>query len=251
MRLKKFRKGHTMIKAIVFDKDGTLIELGQTWDKPTVLMMERLFEDYHVDKHQQQVIAQRLGLNEDWTGIVPNSIFAAGSIRDQAQCLAEYVGASVEKLEEVIEDYYTEYIDQQEVQAKLAPGVKEMLVDLKQDYTLCLVTNDNYRLTMNILEKLEILDYFDFIGCADQYGPKPGPNALYEISRRFNVKLDEMVYVGDSSLDMEYGQYTAASIGYIEQEGHQSHLEQADYLLDHMQNLRTVVKNISGGVIEA
>lgn len=234
-----------MIKAIVFDKDGTLIELGQTWDEPTVKMMEEMFKLTTLTKDEQVSFAREMGINEAGTGIVPNSIFAAGSIYDQAVELSRVVDLPVAEIEEKIEQSYLHFLQTQDLQAKLSPGVEEMLQTLKQSYKICLVTNDNFNLTEVTLGKLNVLHYFDFIGCADQYGPKPNPSALIEISKQFNIGLDEMVYVGDSALDMIYGGHTRAAIGYIEDPAIQDHLHAADYLIEDFNELPALIETIA------
>lgn len=233
-----------MIKAVVFDKDGTLIELGQTWDEPTVKMMREMFQLTHLKEEEQAEFAYKMGINKNWTGIIPNSIFAAGSIYDQAVELSKVVDLPIEKIEEKIEAAYLHFLETQDLQAKLSPGVEEMLQSLQGKYKICLVTNDNYNLTKMTLGKLNVLNYFDFIGCADQYGPKPNPSALHEISKRFNVSLDEMVYVGDSSLDMVYGKHTRSAIGYIEDPKYHEHLSEADYLIGNFDQLMDILEQV-------
>lgn len=233
-----------MIKAVVFDKDGTLIELGQTWDEPTVKMMREMLKLTKLGSEEQADFAYAMGINKDWTGIIPNSIFAAGSIHDQAEKLSSVIDLPISDIEDKIESYYLQYLETRDLQAKLSPGVEEMLKSLKDKYKICLVTNDNYNLTILTLGKLNILQYLDFIGCADQYGSKPNPSALHEISRQFNISLKEMVYIGDSSLDMIYGKNTLSSIGYIEDIKQQDYLSEADYLIEDFTQIEDVFEDI-------
>lgn len=234
-----------MIKAVIFDKDGTLIELGHTWDEPTVKMMEELLSLTDLTDEEKLEAGHRMGLNEAGTGIVPNSIFAAGSILDQAQALSQYIDLPVDEIEDRIEDAYYRYLKEKEIQAHLTPGTEALLTALSKDYILAIVTNDNYKLTLASLEKLNILQYFDFVGCADQYGPKPHPKALHEIARRFNITLDQMVYVGDSELDMEYGQFTRAGIGYAENDQVLAHLGQAEFIVRDLAEVETILNQLN------
>lgn len=234
-----------MIKAVLFDKDGTLIELGNTWDKPTVGMMRDLFKDSDLSPEEQDQLAFQMGIKEDWTGIKTNSIFAAGSIYDQAAFLEPYLPWSIPEIEDRMEQSYLKYLQEEEVLARLTPGSREALAALKDDYIIGLITNDNYIFAKQMLENLGVLDYFDFIGCADQYGPKPNPRALHEVAKRYNIDLSEMVYVGDSELDMAYANPLAAAIGYLENEESHLHLADADYLLADMGDLPALLDQLN------
>lgn len=234
-----------MIKAVVFDKDGTLIELGTTWDKPTVSMMHDLLGQTTLSQAEKDKLAFEMGIKEDWSGIKANSVFAAGSILDQAQFLQPYLNKSLETVVEEMEASYLKHLLENNIEAKLTPGSMEALQILSQDYYIGLVTNDHYIFTRRMLKDLEVLHYFDFIACADQYGPKPNPSAFHELSRRFNIQLDEMVYVGDSALDMEYAQHTRAGIGFLENEASHEHLGQADYLISDMLEIPQIIQKIN------
>ena len=234
-----------MIKAVIFDKDGTLIELGKTWDLPTVKMIKDILADTNLTDLEKDQVAFSMGINKDWTGIKANSIFAAGSILDQAQYIQPYLKQDVQTIEDRMEAAYLKYLSMDNLSATLAPGTVQTLEQLSQDYIIALVTNDSYIFAEKMLKELKIFHYFDFIACADQYGPKPNPSALYELAKRFNIKLSEMIYIGDSSLDMIYAQHTRAGIGYLENEDSHQHLDQADYLIDHMTQLIDIIDKIN------
>ena len=46
-----------------------------------------------------------------------------------------------------------------------------------------------------------------------------------------------MIYVGDSTVDMEYGKHTHASVGLATEESHREHLKEADYIISHFDEL--------------
>lgn len=234
-----------MIKAVIFDKDGTLIELGTTWDKPTVSMLRDLLGETNLSQDDKDKLAYDMGIKEDWSGIKANSIFAAGSILDQAQYLQPFLDKSIMSIVEEMEALYLKYLLENNLEAKLTTGSEELLKLLSQDYYIGLVTNDHYIFTRRMLKDLGILHYFDFIGCADQYGPKPNPRAFHEMSRRFNIEMNEMIYVGDSSLDMEYAKHTKAGIGFLESSDSYKHLKEADYLIHDMMEIPEIIQAIN------
>ncbi|EKB58956.1 HAD family hydrolase [Falseniella ignava] len=229
------------IRAIIFDKDGTLISATQAWSIPSIQATDYLLNQSDLAEAKQQEIAKLAGIEHDQ--LQPNSLFLAGSIRDQAQFFAEYVPLDCQEIEQILVDYYYQFQQQELSDALIEPGVIDLLQTLAPHYHIGLITNDHYLLTHHMLEELKLLDYFDFIGCADQYGPKPNPQALHEFSRRFDIGLHEMVYVGDSQLDMAYGKWTRASIAY-DPTGQADYLSDADYQLRHFSELPLVIDAI-------
>ncbi|XJS10410.1 HAD family hydrolase [Aerococcaceae bacterium WGS1372] len=231
-----------MLKAIILDKDGTLIELGQTWDKPSMEVTEYFLDQTDMNEEEKQ--AFRLHMGVDGEKVLPNSIFAAGSIEDQAEVFMEISSMSKDEIEAYLENVYLEYVKGHSEHVQVMDGVVNSLDALKEKYILAVVTNDNFRIAEETLKLAGLEGYFEFVGGADDFGPKPNPAALFEIAKRYDLQLDEMVYVGDSTIDMQYGKHTRASIGLAMEEAHREHLIEADYIMSHFDELIDIIERI-------
>src|SRR5690554_2663191 len=97
-----------MIKAIIFDKDGTLIDLGNTWDEPTIHAMDVMMELTDLSLVEKIKFKQKMGVEA--TYIVPNSVVAAGSISEQAALLSEVVPLPITEIALKLEQLYLDYI---------------------------------------------------------------------------------------------------------------------------------------------
>lgn len=233
-----------MIKAIILDKDGTLIELGRTWDQPSIDATNDLLEQSTLNEEEKEAFRKHMGIEGD--SIVPNSIYASGSIEDQAKEFVKILDKTTTEIEEYLENTFLNFVQGQSERVQLMDGVVNALEALKDKYILAVVTNDNQRIAQETLKLVNIDHYFEFVAGADDFGPKPNPAALHEIARQFDIRLDEMVYVGDSKVDMEYGKHTRASIGLAIEEEHLSHLKEADYIIKHFDELVETLDTING-----
>ncbi|MBG9984123.1 HAD family hydrolase [Aerococcaceae bacterium DSM 111022] len=233
-----------MIKAIIFDKDGTILELGATWDEPTVIAFNRLMELTDLTIAEAKAYGEKLGIVDG--KILPNSLFAAGSVLEQAEELSKVVPLSIEVINDSLEQDYLNFAKSADVKSLIVKGTEELLKYLKdQNYIIGLVTNDQRDITNVMLESSELISYFDFIGCADDYHAKPNPAALHEIAKRFDLTLDEMVYVGDSAVDMEYAKFTAAGIGVAYEEDHRDHVREANYIVSELSVIPEIIEALN------
>ncbi len=87
--------------------------------------------------------------------------------------------------------------------ATLYPGVKEMLISLReQGYRLGIVTTKFAYRVRNIMKKFDAEDLFDvFIGVGDVTKVKPDPEGLLLAVKQLGVKVEDVLYVGDSYVD--------------------------------------------------
>jgi len=92
-------------------------------------------------------------------------------------------------------------------QARLYPGVKELLKYLKdKGYKLAVASNRPTRFSLIILRVLKLKDYFDYVLCADKLKRgKPHPQILNLIRKKFNLKPRQALYVGDMVIDLLAG----------------------------------------------
>ena len=100
--------------------------------------------------------------------------------------------------------HYTHNIDDDSV---LFDNVLNVLRFLKKkDIKLAVCTNKMEKLSLMLLEKLEVLTYFDYLVGGDTFKKsKPDPMPLYEICKYLNQKTDDAIMIGDSVTDLNAG----------------------------------------------
>ena len=85
----------------------------------------------------------------------------------------------------------------------LFDGVKETLSAIKQQYSLAVLTNKPNKLAYKTLIYHQIEAFFDCVVCReDVKEKKPDPEGLNLVLNRLNLIKDDVVYVGDSSVDL-------------------------------------------------
>ena len=91
---------------------------------------------------------------------------------------------------------------------KFLPGAWGILKFLKNNgYKLAIASNRPIKFTRIILKVLGISDFFDMVLCADRAPkPKPYPDMLWVIAKRLKVKTQDILYVGDMTIDVHCAQ---------------------------------------------
>ena len=112
------------------------------------------------------------------------------------------------KLYNQIQDtFYKFLVDVEHDAAKkstLKTGVKNFLNIMQiNNIKLIVVTNNNSKSTNLTLKNLNIIEYFDFIITRDnQKIMKPDPRNILLAMQKFNVKNNEVIFIGDSWIDI-------------------------------------------------
>ena len=91
----------------------------------------------------------------------------------------------------------------------IAPDLKEFLETISPQYHRAISTNRTNTMDM-VLDLFELRSYFEIVMTASNAPrPKPAPDALHIILDHFALKVDEAIFIGDSTVDQEH----AASVG--------------------------------------
>jgi len=91
--------------------------------------------------------------------------------------------------------------------SKVIPGARKLLRDLKKKgYKLAIASNRPPKFSKILLKHLGLLKYFDMVACAkDKTEIKPKPILIPKILRKLAVKKEEVIYVGDMTVDVHAG----------------------------------------------
>lgn len=171
-----------MIKAVIFDLDGTLIDGA---------------EDLHA--------AMNSVLAED--GIAPISLRAVESfIGDGIGALVArsylHVGIAPADLGARVERFSVIYGAQGYPFTRLFPGVYPALRELSGHYRLGLCTNKAQAHARAILEKLGIAGLFSIVVGGDTLSVrKPDARTLHAAAHGCGAGVDEILYIGDGEVD--------------------------------------------------
>jgi HAD superfamily hydrolase (TIGR01509 family) len=88
----------------------------------------------------------------------------------------------------------------------LIPGVDGMLARLKGKYPMAVVSARDEKGTMHFLEQFDLVKYFDAVvtGQSAEH-TKPYPDPILFAAKKMNVKPEECLMIGDTTVDMRAG----------------------------------------------
>jgi len=125
---------------------------------------------------------------------------------------------------------------------RLFPGVKELVLDLKRlGFRLGILTSNSRENVQKFL-RAQDLDVFDFIHAEQNFFGKNW--ALLHLLKKFNLKKEEVIYVGDEVRDIEACQKVNIAVIAVSWGFHRRKLLQdklPTYLVDSPDEIRAIV----------
>ena len=187
------------IRAIIFDKDGTLFDFQATWGAWAASFLERLSEG---DAALRGALAEAIGFDTQTHRFHRDSVAIAGSQGEVADALLPYL-SGVPRPELIAR------MDQEAIHAPLAPAVPlaPYLSGLAaRGLALGVVTNDAEAPARAHLHVSGVLDAFGVVfGYDSGFGAKPTPGPVIEAVRRLGATPEQAMMVGDSTHDLLAG----------------------------------------------
>lgn len=182
-----------IFKSVIFDLDGTLLNtIDDIADSMNHVLSVRSLPGHTSDKYKKMV----------------------GKGADH---LAELALPDHLRTEKIIAECTDEFLKRYKMfcSVRTAPysGIQELLIKLEQmKISFSILSNKEHSLTVYMTEKLFPKNSFSFIlGLSDRFPAKPNPDAAVYISEQMAVNPSEILFLGDSAVDM----YTAKSAGMI------------------------------------
>lgn len=205
-----------MIKGVLFDKDGTLLEFQSTQHFIYGALLSCLRDDYEVPGPLVRQLSEVLGHVPD--GLTPDSLLQHSTNQQIAQALFDTSAVYAEEhpwRQRYDADVLLELIEQlslgEDVPYVALPNVPETLSYLKRkDYRLGVATVDTRAATVAGLEKTGILEYFDYLGTGEDSRPKPDASPADGFCRQCGIVRGELLVVGDGENDLVFARNAGA-----------------------------------------
>ncbi|MGX9357217.1 HAD family hydrolase [Roseobacteraceae bacterium S113] len=188
----------SIVKGLLFDKDGTLIDFRGTWDAWAGALIDELTDGAAAAERLAR--SMRYDLAEH--AFLADSPIIAGTSREAAECVLEGLdGWEIEPLEALIAS--------RAAVAPMAPVTEldPLLRGLRaRGIKLGVATNDSEAVARANLEALGVTAHFDYVAGYDSgHGGKPGPGMVLAFCRSLGLAPETCVMVGDSPHDLIAG----------------------------------------------
>lgn len=177
-----------MIKACIFDLDGTLADtLSTIANYGNSALKANSYNEIEVEKYK----------------------YLAGDGRDELiKRMLKTVGDSdLKGYKNVGKTYDTLYELDVIGMTTVFDGIKELLMSLKKKHIrIAVLSNKPNTVVPTIIDNLFGRGFFDAcLGQIDNIKRKPSPDGALIIAEQFNIKPNECLYIGDTNVDMETG----------------------------------------------
>lgn len=214
-----------MIKAVIFDMDGVLVDSEPVYQEATVNVLESL----NIKATKEDLLKLAGGSSLHFNKFIQD--VSDGSI-------------SCEDFNKICDHYYLDNpVKYEEI---MFPHVRETLDYLKDDgYILALASSSKEYEIENVLKRCDLKDYFKLIISGEVFKEsKPNPEIYLTCIKKLNLEANECVAVEDS----EYGIEAAKKAGLIciakRDDRFNYDQSKADYFIDDHDEIKDILENL-------
>ncbi len=207
-----------MIKAVIFDLDGVLVES----------------EHLHIEAEKQTLLKYGVRISSEelhrYTGTTASFMFT--------ELIKKYkLNTTFKKMFDEKEKILFNLLRDN---VKPTQGVMQLLMKLKREnIKLAIASSSHKKLINHILKQMDVTEYFDFVVSSEDvaYG-KPDPEIFLKAASGLNVDPDECLVIEDSKLGVEAAKKAGMKcVGYRNPHSGNQDLSEADIVIDNFSKL--------------
>jgi phosphoglycolate phosphatase len=230
------------IRAVLFDKDGTLIDFDRTWFSISWQLAQRAAKG---DEVRARALLDAGGYDWLTERFRANSVIAAGTVEDIVSLW--HPDVTSEQVRKLVEEYDAYCVTEGARSAVSIEAVRETLETLREmGLRLGIATNDSEAGAHATAKALGIHGFFEVvIGYNTAARPKPYPDPLLYFAEKLGLAPYEIAMVGDNLHDLETAHAAGAglAVGVLSGNSPLEALEpHADVVLDSVAGLPELLK---------
>jgi len=198
---------HPTIKAILFDKDGTVLDFLHTWYPIFRRFVHHVAKSADLSADEERALGHELGDREG--NLSDDSVFAHGGFQD----ILGRVRLHAPKVElGDLKRAYDGAMTGVEITARPIGNAKQTLAVLRsRGYIIGLATADRRENTLHTLKEAGLDTSFDFLGTDDSVARgKPYPDLMDLFCQTYSLTPNQVAMVGDTRRDMEFAKNAKA-----------------------------------------
>jgi putative hydrolase of the HAD superfamily len=221
-----------MLKAVLFDLDGTLLDRNKSIEQFIAAQYDRLDREL---SHISKIDYANRFIELDCHGHVwKDKVYQA--------LVAEF---RIDEIgwQELLHDYETQF----QFHCVPFPFLVEMLNKLKeQGYLLGIISNGRGEFQMRAISGLGIQDYFDVILISETEGiRKPQPDIFYRAVEKLGISSEDSFFVGDNPEADILGAKSAKMYTIWKRNSHWLEPESADAIIDELSEIPLLLDSLA------
>lgn len=233
------------VKAVLFDKDGVLVDFDATWCPAAAKVIDTLADG---SEDRRVALADAAEFDLDAVKFRKDSVFIAGTSGELVGLWSEILSEKPKHLigsesRALFSKFGVEHVSAYD-------DVADTLTALgAARLALGIATNDEEISARTQMRRLQLDGRFTFIAGADSgHGAKPEPGMLLAFAEHISVKPEEIIMVGDSTHDMRAARAAGMiAVGVSTGPASQSDLEPyADHCISRLGELPKLIEQQNG-----
>ena len=232
------------IQGVLFDKDGTLIDVNATW---VPIYRQVLMDQFSTDLKGAESLMAKAGYDPVAKTFKAGSILAGGTTRQLVETWWPGLDeAGIAEKANVLDHVYTHLV--KESLRPLMP-LEPILSELRaMGMKLGVATNDSHVSARAHMTHVGVIEHFDDIIAADTVPvPKPSGNMIRRFAEITGLPPSAIAMVGDNHHDMEEARNGGAGLAIAVLSGNAGHEDiahLADYTLASVAELPALLKSL-------
>lgn len=204
---------HFKAEAIIFDKDGTLIDFDAMWGGWTIHLAGQLHEISGVDI--RKALCNAFGYDEASKKVLAHGILASNPMAKLRRLTVEVMlaqGLSEKEAERVVQQGWC--IPDPVILAKPFTDIRALFASLhSKGIRIAIATADDRAPTQAMIEAFDIEEYITTMVCADDGIPsKPAPDMVLTLCERMKIDPAKTMVIGDTVSDLKMARASGAGL---------------------------------------
>ena len=241
--------GKFKAKAIIFDKDGTLIDFDAMWGSWAVFLADQLHQASRL--HVRAPLCAAMGYDEETQKVLAHGKLAAMPMAQLYRLTVEVMqslGLNPAAAERVVENCWR--IPDPVLLAKPFTDLRDLFSKLQnENIKIAIATADDRAPTQAMIEAFDIEEYISGMVCADDGIPsKPAPDMVLAICERINIHPSKTMVIGDTVSDLKMARAAGAGlcVGVLSGVSSAKDLSQyADVLIESINELHIHIQELA------